>query len=187
MDVLREACGNDEGHMRSLGRVRGSLEAIFISDLVTADGKYIEQHVIEAGRKMVQRSSYCFPKEEPNKKDWEIWMSYFKSITNENFEMPTPLGKWENPTHRKWEWILDEKNDILYRRMEHCSEFYMKINDCWVKEGVTRREPDGKAASVRIARSGRVHVRSSCDMVVEESREYHSFWEVLDEWGGDWM
>ena len=58
MDVLREACGNDEDHLKSLGRVRGSLGAIFMSDLVTADGKYLEQHVTEAGGEVMKRSSY---------------------------------------------------------------------------------------------------------------------------------
>jgi len=120
-------------------------------------------------------------------KDWELWMSYLKSITNENFELPTPLGKWKNPTHRRWEWILNEKDDVLYRRTDKGSEFHMKIDGRWVKKGVTRSEPEGNAASVRVTRSGRVHVRSSCEMVEEESREYLSFWEVLDEWGGDWM
>ena len=107
-----------------------------------------------------------------------------KSITNDTFELPTPLGKWVNPTHRRWEWILNEKDDILYRRREKDCEFYMKVDGHWVKEGITRTEPVGKAASVRVARSGRINVRSTCQMVEEESKEYLSFWEVLDEWGG---
>ena len=84
MDVLREASGNDEDHLKSLGKVRGSLGAIFMSDLVTSDGKYIEQHAIESNW-VLKRSSYCFPKEKPDKKDWELWITYLKSATNDNF------------------------------------------------------------------------------------------------------
>ena len=46
-------------------------------------------------------------------------------------------------------------------------------------------EPVGKAASVKVAPSGRIAVRSSCHMVEERSKVYHSFWDVLEEWGGD--
>ena len=137
--------------------------------------------MIEANFGMLKRSSYCFPKEEPDKKDWDLWKSYLKSITNDAFELRTPLGKWVNPTHRMWEWILNEKEGILYRRRAKDYEFYMKINGYCVTEGLTRTEPEGKIASVKVARSGRVHVRSSCDMIAEEIREYHLFWDVLEE------
>ena len=65
MELVKDAKITDE----MLGRVRGSLGAIFMSDLATADGKYLEQHVTEAGCKVMKRSSYYFPKEEPSVKD----------------------------------------------------------------------------------------------------------------------
>lgn len=149
MDVLREACQGNQEIMMSLTTVRGYLEAIFMSDIVTTDEKFLEQHVTDSGCLLRRRSCYVFPKEEPAQEDWETWISYMKVITNQNFELPTPLGKWKHSTHRKWEWILNERDNILYRRKGGCSEVYMNLNCCWTMEGLSKIEPVGKAASVK--------------------------------------
>ena len=92
-------------------------------------------------------------------------MRYMKVLTTQNFELPTPLGEWMHATHRRWEWVLNDRDQILYRRREDVSEVYMSLNGRWVKEGLTKMEPEGKAASVRLSRSGRITVRSSCYMI----------------------
>ena len=35
--------------------------------------------------------------------------------------------------------------------------------------------------------AGRIKFRSSCEMVCEEAKQYESFWDLMKEWGGDWM
>ena len=50
----------DKKTIRSLSRCRGSLEIIFLSDMTTADGRYLEQFVFNPGSK-VARSKYKFP------------------------------------------------------------------------------------------------------------------------------
>jgi len=54
--------------MMTLSRVRGSLGAMFFSDIVTADGRNVEQHATEMGKSKIVRSCYHFPREEPSKK-----------------------------------------------------------------------------------------------------------------------
>jgi len=61
----------DRKTIRSLSRCRGSLEIIFLSDMTTADGRYLEQFVFNPGSK-VARSKYKFPRESPAKKDWTL-------------------------------------------------------------------------------------------------------------------
>ena len=51
-------------------------------------------------------------------------------------------------------------------------------------EGITRIQPDGIPASVKIDSGGRVRYCSSCEMVVEEEVEYETFWDLLEDWGG---
>jgi hypothetical protein len=58
----------DKKTIRSLSRCRGSLEIIFLSDMMTADGWYLEQFVLDPGSK-VERSKYKFPRGSPAKKD----------------------------------------------------------------------------------------------------------------------
>ena len=187
MDKFRELTQGDKSHMMALSRVRVSLGAVFFSDVVTADGKYVEQHATEMGENEIVRSSYHFPREEPSKKDWELWVSYMRLLTGCNFELLTPLGAWKNPTHREWEWILDEGGTRLYRRKKKGWTMYVKQNDSWVDEGNTLVQPEGLVASVKLSASGKVAVRSSASMTREREKKHDSFWDFLDERGGGWM
>ena len=63
----------------------------------------------------------------------------------------------------------------------------MQQNGRWVSEGLTRTLLNGTPASVISDGAGRLRLRSSCDMVEEESVEYESFWDLLEDWGGGWM
>ena len=65
----------DKNTIRSLSRCRGALEIIFLTDMTTADGQYLEQFVFNPGGK-VSRSKYKFPQESPAKKDWEVWFNF---------------------------------------------------------------------------------------------------------------
>jgi hypothetical protein len=58
----------DKNTIRSLSRCRGALEIIFLSDMTTANGRYLEQFVFNPGSK-VSQSKYKFPRESPAKKD----------------------------------------------------------------------------------------------------------------------
>ena len=115
-----------------------------MSDILTADGKFLEQHVTDVGCLPLKRSYYNFPREVPDQDDWETWISYMKVITNQNFELPTPLGGWMCSTHRRWEWILNDSDQILYRRRGDSSEVYMNLNGRWVKEGLKKWNLKGK-------------------------------------------
>ena len=66
---------------------------------------------------VVSRSKYFFPREEPTAVDWEVWSRCLGSMTVGNHELPTPLGGWITESHRKWEWILNEEDKVLYRRV----------------------------------------------------------------------
>ncbi len=62
--------------VKSLNRCRGMLQCIFLSDLVTADGRYLESFVFDPGP-FKRRSNYCFPRECPTKGDWDMWVDFW--------------------------------------------------------------------------------------------------------------
>ena len=64
---------------------------------------------------------------------------------------------------------------------------HVRKNEVWVREGTTEVTPKGKAASVRTTGTGRIVLRSSATMVTPVGKSYASFWEILHEWGGEWM
>ena len=66
--ILDGACSTAE--IKSLSHCRGMLQCIFLSDLVTADERYLENFVFDPGP-FKRGSYYCYPQEGPTKGDWD--------------------------------------------------------------------------------------------------------------------
>ena len=132
MNKLRDLTGNDKEQLKVLARVRGSLSAMFWSDLVTADGNFLEQFAVDPDMDHIPRSKYLFPREQPTRKDWELWISYMKAMTVNNYELPTPMGRWIKPTHRQWEWIVNEDSTFLYGKKDNVWKMYANVDGRWI-------------------------------------------------------
>ena len=154
---------------------------MFLSDIVTADGKFLEQHVYKRSS-YLKRSKYDFPREEPADEDWENWMYFWKSHLLSNYELPTPLGAWKCETHPEWEWRHDSVTNTLYRRHQKnfqtykpdkCKPYNFNENE-WVEN-----LPETVPVSVKVLRSGVARISSRCKDIVEVECCPKSFWEVF--------
>ena len=58
-----------------LNRCRGFLGVIFLSDMATADWKYLKQFMFDPQENST-KSKYEFPREEPTKTDWTRWTKF---------------------------------------------------------------------------------------------------------------
>ena len=67
MEMAMKVC-KDESKLMSFSRVRGFLEAIYLSDITTMEGKYLEEWAVKKGN-YEKRSNCDFPKEQPSNKD----------------------------------------------------------------------------------------------------------------------
>jgi hypothetical protein len=77
--------GATKEDLSSISRVRGQLCAIFVSDIVTADGKYLEEFATARTHSREHASTYKFPREAPTQRDWMTWMQFWKQHTVGNF------------------------------------------------------------------------------------------------------
>jgi len=59
--------------IRKSSRCGGSLEIIFLSDMTTANGRYLEQFVFDPGSKVTSKYNA--------KKDWEAWFNFWHDYT----------------------------------------------------------------------------------------------------------
>ncbi len=98
--------------IKSLSRCRGAMRAIFLSDLSTADGKYLKHFVFDPGT-ATAGSTYIFPREKPTSYDWDHWIDFLHSYTTTGGKLKVPLGKWSNPTHRVWQWFFKKEDNNL--------------------------------------------------------------------------
>ena len=94
MVILEFAMGGglSKEDLLSMSRVKGKLGAIFLSDLVTADGKYMETFACQKEANERPSSKYRLPGEEPTDHDWQVWIGFWRQHTVRNFQLHTPLG-----------------------------------------------------------------------------------------------
>jgi hypothetical protein len=97
--------------IKSLNRCRRTLQCIFLSDLVTADGRYLESFVFDPGP-YKRCSTDHFPPERPTRGDWNKWCSFWHNYTATGGKLRVPLGRWIHPSHRKWLWFVNTRDEL---------------------------------------------------------------------------
>lgn len=98
-----------------LNRCRIALQAMFVSDLVLADGRCFLAADPDRYRTMPLRSSsYHFSQEEPSAEDWTVWYGAWRSLTSPGWILPRPLGRWLCRPAMAWNWMYDDVNNRIY-------------------------------------------------------------------------
>jgi hypothetical protein len=93
----------DAPTIRSLCRCRVALEVLFLSNITTSDGRYLEEFVFTLGGRE-RASRFKFPREHPARADWNLWFNFWHSFTTTGGKLKVPLGNWLRPTYRIWKW-----------------------------------------------------------------------------------
>ena len=186
--------GLDKEDLLAMSRVKGKLCAIFLSDLVTADGKHMETFAFQKESSVRPSSKYRFPREEPTDHDWQVWIGFWRQHTVGNFQLHTPLGGWIAPTHRQWKWFYDEENECLQKKTGLKTEHYFLVGSARTRsqnthvkiwEGET--EPSGLPASVKQATKESVTMFCSGPKLFTSPTYPSNFWEYLERQGGHWI
>lgn len=200
MEMVHEYTSDIELRM-SLARCRGALSALFLSDLVTADGRNLESFVFDPGGPHSTRSRYKFPREVPTEADWSNWRQFWQATTDEGFTLRLPLGRWLHPTHRIWQWFRDESSgELLHldgdqlhhylpatggRRLRSQKDFFL----AWTEAVPNEWEPPSPT-SIRPSQKDEDDVCAGRDgpaLVAHGPSRPEDFWQFLEGWGGEWM
>ena len=78
----------DKKLLESLQRMRGSMNVLFLSDVVTADGKRIETEMIKLDKLCSIPTKYDFPPECPTESDERAWIDFWTCYCEDNFLLP---------------------------------------------------------------------------------------------------
>jgi hypothetical protein len=185
--------------LRQMNRCRLALRAIFLSDIVTAGGRYLEHWV--QGDRQGRLSHNRFAREEPTHRDWEQWDSFWKGWLNRNHSIPSPLGRWLHQSHQKWEWFYNAQEDLLWEqtddgwakheRINHTG-IYTRQNKTYYCSGLWHSIPGGLLAPASItSRDNMVQIVDTGPLLAPTSRcdaeRANSFWEFVWLHSGTWM
>jgi hypothetical protein len=165
------------------------MRAIFLSDLSTADGKYLEHFVFNPGMATAS-SMYIFPREKPTRDDWDHWIDFWHSYTTTRGKLKVTLGKWSNPTHRVWQWLYMKEDDDLIQvgggravhfrparrlRLTQSKVVYQQIYDKEYNSQMLLRCP----TSVRAILLKKVNKLQEGPSFADATKEYIIFWDFI--------
>ena len=188
----------DREAVLSLNRCRVSLESIFLSDISTADGKYLEDFFVFNPGGRGQSSKFKFPCEVPTRGDWDSWFNFWHSYTATGNTLHVPLGNWTNPTHRIWKWHYNAATDDLIQ-IEGTSLIYYKpaVGFCITRSTRSYRKSNeelftpgtdaGLPVSVIGMPGSQVTKLSVGPAINSTTHTSIDFWEFLHSLEGRWM
>ncbi|KAL3798443.1 hypothetical protein ACHAW5_007395 [Stephanodiscus triporus] len=105
--------------LQDLNRCRLYLKLFFLSDIATACGRFINVSLISRPTQPHKSVSlFVFPNERPSISAWRLWLEFWTSFSGPGWSLRTPLGSWEHPSHRRWDWFYDARDDLLIRPCE---------------------------------------------------------------------
>ena len=181
----------------SLNRCRMSLESIFLSDISTADSRYLEDFVFDPGGRG-RSSNFKFPREVPTRDDWDSWFNFWHSYTATGNKLHVPLGNWINSTHPVWKWHYKAATDDLFQ-IEGTSLIHYKpaVGFCITRSTrsyrMSHEEPFTPGTDVGLPVSvigmpgsqvTKLSIGPTIDIPTHAST---GFWESLHSLGGRWM
>jgi hypothetical protein len=116
-----------------------SLEAIFLSDIIPLDGRYLEHFVFAPGGRD-KASTFKFPRKRPTQSSWNSWFNFWHNFTTTGDKLKVPLGNWIQPTHCIWKWYYRAEDNIL-QWVEGNTIFHYKPPSGFRLTRATRRYP----------------------------------------------
>ncbi|EJK54586.1 hypothetical protein THAOC_25770, partial [Thalassiosira oceanica] len=201
-ECIMEACvdaGIRGAELIGINRARKHQEALFMSDIVTADGTKIESTLLfdwtesaeyELGK---HRSRFEYGREAPTASDWQAWNNYWNRHCNGSrfFTLPCQLGGWRAPSPRIWRTFYDEEE----ARLEVLSDTlgvisFREVNRRFVRTSSDlTATPKGATASVEWLSANSIKLKHYAGSQNNEPDDpvATDFLSHLRSWGGDWM
>jgi hypothetical protein len=89
--------------LQALNRCRLALKLIFLSDIATACGQFLDKHLLlDSILPNGKVSQFVFPNERPSRTDWKLWLEFWTASSGPGGSILIPLEDWQYPTHHRW-------------------------------------------------------------------------------------
>jgi hypothetical protein len=103
----------DEHDLRWFNICRVYLQVLWISDISTADGAYIDWYATKGRKNLTRNTPWRWPKQgEPPSHAWHIWqkglLKMGTTLRKGKIRLHQPIGRWKMIT--KCEWLLDSSS-----------------------------------------------------------------------------
>ena len=196
MQVFSQA-GVQGVRLRSLNRCRIHLEAMFLSDLCSANGRWFMAADTTAHNLHPKRpSTFVFPREVPTNEDWTVWYGFWRALTGPSWLVPNPLGSWVRIPDKTWNWVWEESSDTIWNLEDKSAGYRPLVPSINTRSNRLYGRSDSATWTDGLClRSATVSVIDEAVLLHDvgpplpfsEEKQQPTFWEYLVSHGGAWM
>jgi len=184
--------------LQALNRCQLALKLLFLSDIATACRRFLNIIlVLQPAPQNKSVLSFVFPNERPSQGDWRLWLEFWTAFAGPGWNLRNPLGNWEHPTHRRWDWFYDARDDLLIH-LEHDggTVAYSSPGEghCLRSRQIYQRShmldtipTHCLSANVMVLPGDQILRREIGPPLASSSLAEQSFWSHLRSMGGEWM
>jgi len=195
--IFRDAGYRDQ-QLQALNRCRLALKLLFLSDIITACGRLLNiSLVLRPARPKKNVSAFVFPNEHPSPCNWKLWLELLTACAGPGWGLRNPLGNWEHPTHRRWEWFYDARDDLLIHMVSDTETIAYSIpgdghrlrsRQIYQRSHALGQIPAHVLPATVLVLPGNQILRREIGPPLAPPRPYtSSFWTHLRSMGGEWM
>ena len=113
MDVFVSQGIWNQSELAVLNRVRRYKKAFHRSDAIACDGRSVRPDMLTDHP---GTSTWIFAREQPNKKDLDLWITALASISSPNFTLQTAAGRLLRVPANHGGWYIDEDGSTIVRQ-----------------------------------------------------------------------
>jgi hypothetical protein len=112
--------------LRQINTCRLYLQVLTLSDIATANGKYLLPNILK-GQCTTDRTSTLNWPSMSRPTLWAAWKLYLNHVSS-GTRLNSPLGPWITYPHQKWIWFYEPVEDIVYHQLNlHTWQKYTNI------------------------------------------------------------
>jgi hypothetical protein len=186
--------GYDLPTLIRLNRVRLYQQVVFLSCILGASGKELDEKYL-LKRPLHQRwSTLDFPNECPPRKDFLLWQQALRQLVPAG-GIQDRLGPFIRQSYKIWDWKLDNSSQTLFHLTAEGVDTYTPSQQARYANRTNRWEKTasqqqiataGVACSVKTHSASIVSVASTVQST-NPTNHHSSFLDVLVEWGYTWL
>ena len=109
--------------LRRLNRVCIHIQRMFLSDILSASGKILDEKYLVQRKTDDKWLKFKFPKEQPHNKDFTLWKSSILQVVPARGIMDR-LGNLTQDGQKNWNWRHNEDNSCLMHYIEGRMDIY---------------------------------------------------------------
>jgi hypothetical protein len=192
----------DAGYMgqplQALNWCRLALKLLFLSNIVTACGCFININlVLRPAPQDKGVSLFVFPNERPSQGNWRLWLEFWTAFAGPGWSLRNPLGTWEHPTHRRWDWFYNVRDNLLIHSERHGGivaysspgeGHRLRLQQIYQGSRMLDNIPTHcLLANVMMLPGDQILCREIGPPLASSSSVKQSFWSHLCSMGGEWM